>query len=675
LAVDLGIEHLTDIELIGRGGFSIVYAATDVRTGRRVAVKVIHAVSDRIHRSFERERTVMARLSAHPNVVTLYDSGYAPDGRPYLSMELIDGGTLAERVERQGPLPWRVALNLLLPVAGALEFAHSQHVLHRDVKPENILQAIDQVRLTDFGIASLRDASGYTTTRVAASWGYTAPETLENQRDERSDLYSLGSTLYMLLTGEPPFASEGSASIQSLMYRLVNQPPPRLPPDLAPPALDDVLQACLAKDPDQRPQTATALVEALRPLLPASPAPPRRPARTEPEPAEPAEATVPEPAEPAEAAGPVEPLGPVAGAGSPNTGFGRVLGGKVSLLAVAAVLVGVAAVALAVSLVTGGDPDPSAAPPGAEISTTGPGPVAGAGEATLDGHRGTVTRLVALADGRLVSISDDRTVRVWDPARPDVFPIVLRDLAEPVADVAALADGRLALAGADGTVTIWQPDNPDAPPVTLTDSPGPVNAVAPLGGGRLASAGTDGTLRLWDPAGDPAAEPAVLEATAAPITALTALADGRVAGGTADGALLIWDPGGPTTPAVVLTGHQGAAVTDLVELANGRLASAGADGTVRLWDPATPDRPGVVFEDHTGAVTALAALGDGRVASGGADGAVHVWDPDEIPLGVRTAYRPEGAVSALAVLPDGRLASAGADDWAIHLWRPAAAGS
>ena len=279
MAVDLGIEHLTDIELIGRGGFSIVYAATDERTGRRVAVKVIHAASDRIHRSFERERAVMARLSAHPNVVTLYDSGYSPDGRPYLSMELIDGGTLAERVTRQGPLPWRVAVNHLIPIADALGFAHSQQVLHRDVKPENILQADGQARLTDFGIASLRDATGYTTTHVAASWGYTAPETLENQRDERSDLYSLGSTLYMLVTGVPPFAGDGNASIQALMYRLVNQEPPRLPPDVAPAALDDVVQACLAKDPAQRPQSAAELIGALRPLLPASPVAPRRPTR------------------------------------------------------------------------------------------------------------------------------------------------------------------------------------------------------------------------------------------------------------------------------------------------------------------------------------------------------------------------------------------------------------
>lgn len=633
MAVDFGIEHLTDMELIGRGGFSIVYAATDVRTNRRVAVKVIHAVSDRIHRSFERERAVMARLSAHPNVVTLYDSGYSPDGRPYLSMELIDGGTLAERVERQGPLPWRVAVNLLLPVAGALEFAHSQQVLHRDVKPENILQAVDQVRLTDFGIASLRDASGYTTTRVAASWGYTAPETLEDQRDERSDLYSLGSTLYMLLTGDPPFASPGTASIQSLMYRLVNQPPPRLPPELAPAALDDLLQACLAKDPDQRPQTASALVQALRPLLPAWPAPPRRAVGAEPVPVGPVIGAGP-PVPPTEAEPPTE-VEPVTSAKiEPAPDVGRALRSKVSPLAGAAVLVGAGAIALALSLVAGGDPDPraSTAAEAAPASSITPDLAGVADDAALVGHRGIVTRLVVLADGRLVSSGDDRTVRVWDPARPDAFPIVLRGLPGPVADMAALGDGRLALAGADGAMTIWQPDSGGAPSVVRTGPTGP-------------------------------------------ITALAALADGRLAGGTAEGTVLFWDPAGPEGQLpVVLTGHQGASVTDLVELADGRLASAGADGTVRVWDPAAPSRPGVVFEDHTGAVTALAALPDGRLASAGADGSARVWDPGELPLGVRTVYRPEGALTALAVLPDGRLASAGVEDWAIHLWRPALSG-
>lgn len=685
MAVDLGIENLTDIELIGRGGFSIVYAATDTRTGRRMAVKVIHAVSDRIHRSFERERAVMARLSAHPNVVTLYDSGYAPDGRPYLSMELMDGGTLAERVGRQGPLPWRVAVNLLLPIAGALDFAHRQHVLHRDVKPENILQAGDQVRLTDFGIASLRDASGYTTTRVAASWGYTAPETLENQRDERSDLYSLGSTLYMLLTGEPPFAGQGNVSIQSLMYRLVNQPPPRLPGDLAPAALDDILQSCLAKDPDQRPQSATALAEALRPLLPSSPAAPRPPARTEltlePPPVDPAAGPTPTPTPmpippptPAPAPAPVGVIQPVAAPVGvpPEAGVGERRRRWMSPLAVAGAVVAIGAVALAVSLLARGDDPALPAPSAADTSV----PAAGPDTAALAGHRGTVTRLAALPDGRLVSASEDRTVRVWDPAQPEVFPVVLRDLPAPVTAVATLGDGRLALGGSDGTVTVRPPANDSSEPVVLAGTPGPVTALAVLGDGRLAVGGGDGTVRLHDPAAAPAAEPVVLQGASGGVTALAALADGRLAGGTAEGAVLIWDPAGPDNkPTVVLTGHQGASVTALIEVAGGRLASAGTDRTVRLWDPATPAAPaGPVLTDHTGAVTTLATLPDGRVASGSADGSVKVWDPDQIPLGVRTVYRPEGAVTALVALPDGRLATAGADDWAIQVWRPAPAG-
>ena len=189
-AVDLGIEQLTDAEVIGRGGFSTVYAATDTQFDRRVAVKVLRPLtkeSDRVR--FERECRVMGRLSSHPAVVTVYQAGYTDKDEPYLVMELNEGGSLGDRLKAMGTIRWQDAVAYMIPIAEALQRAHEADILHRDVKPENILLADGRPRLTDFGIAYLRDSTGSTSTSISASWLHTAPETFDNERDERSDIY------------------------------------------------------------------------------------------------------------------------------------------------------------------------------------------------------------------------------------------------------------------------------------------------------------------------------------------------------------------------------------------------------------------------------------------------------------------------------------------------------
>ncbi len=262
--IDLGVEHLTDPVQIGRGGFSTVYAATNALFDRRVAVKVLNRVeSESDRRRFERECKVMGRLSTHPNVVTVYSAGFTGDGRPYIEMELIEGGTLADRVARQGPVPWPQAVEHVVDVARALGVAHEAEILHRDIKPENILLAGDEPRLTDFGIAYLRDATGATSTHVSASWLHSPPETFENKRDARSDLYSLGSTLFTIIVGVPPFWRGGDESLSPLMYRLLNEAPPRLPAESGPADLADVIDRSLAKDPDHRYQSTAEFVTAL----------------------------------------------------------------------------------------------------------------------------------------------------------------------------------------------------------------------------------------------------------------------------------------------------------------------------------------------------------------------------------------------------------------------------
>ncbi|MDH3679649.1 MAG: protein kinase [Acidimicrobiia bacterium] len=244
--------------MIGRGGFSVVYAASHTLFKRRMAVKLLNPLTKESERlRFERECEVMGRLSDHTSVVSVYNAGYTTNDRPYLLMELVEGGTLQDQLEARGRLPWREAVGHLLPICGALEAAHRESILHRDVKPENILLTTDgETRLADFGIASLRDATGATSTHITASMLHTAPETFANQRDERSDLYSLASTLYALVVGRAPFWYDTDQSIHPLMNRLLNDPAPAIPAELAPPELSLFVQRALAKDPDHRPQTA-----------------------------------------------------------------------------------------------------------------------------------------------------------------------------------------------------------------------------------------------------------------------------------------------------------------------------------------------------------------------------------------------------------------------------------
>jgi serine/threonine protein kinase/uncharacterized RDD family membrane protein YckC len=267
--IDLGIDHLTDVQMIGRGGFSVVYSASHTLFKRRMAVKLLNALtkeSDRLR--FERECEVLGRLSDHPNVVSVYNAGYSDNDRPYLLMELVEGGTLQNRLEQDGPLPWQDVVAYLIPICDALGAAHAESILHRDVKPENILLTDDgKPRLADFGIASLRDATGATSTHITASMLHTAPETFENQRDERSDLYSLASSLFALVVGRAPFWHDTDQSIHPLMNRLLNDPAPAMPAGVAPPELSALVQRTLAKDPNRRPQTAEAFSHELKEIL------------------------------------------------------------------------------------------------------------------------------------------------------------------------------------------------------------------------------------------------------------------------------------------------------------------------------------------------------------------------------------------------------------------------
>jgi serine/threonine-protein kinase len=242
-------------ELVGSGGMSSVYRAHDRLLERRVALKILHEQftrdADYVER-FRREARAVAQLT-HPNIVTVIDRG-EQDGRQFIVFEYVDGMNLKELVEHEGPLSPREAIELALQVARGLGFAHEQGLVHRDVKPQNvILDADGRAKVTDFGIAHAVDVDGLTITgTIMGTSNYIAPEQARGQPvDEQTDIYSLGCVLYELLAGEVPFDGDNFVAVA---MRHVNDPVPsvrEVRPDV-PPRLDRAIQRAMAKDHGDR---------------------------------------------------------------------------------------------------------------------------------------------------------------------------------------------------------------------------------------------------------------------------------------------------------------------------------------------------------------------------------------------------------------------------------------
>jgi serine/threonine-protein kinase PknK len=264
---DLGIPGLEDATEIGRGGFSVVYRAMQPAFGREVAVKVLTVrLDDRARERFARECRAMGALSEHPAIATIHDAGFDPGGRPYLVMALMPGGSLEDRLEQEGPIPWTDVLAIGVRVAGALDVAHAHGIIHRDVKPANILVSrFGDVMLSDFGIARIAGGPETRSGTVTASVVHAAPEIIDGQRPtERSDIYSLASTLYTLMTGSPPFYRPTDESTLALIRRILEEPVPDLRPTGVPDVVCAALERSMAKEPDDRHPDVRAFADALR---------------------------------------------------------------------------------------------------------------------------------------------------------------------------------------------------------------------------------------------------------------------------------------------------------------------------------------------------------------------------------------------------------------------------
>lgn len=264
--VNLGTDEFVDLAELGTGGYGVVYSARQPAFDRIVAVKVLSFTDGRSLRRFSRERQALGKVSNHPHITPVFASGFTTDGRPYLAMELMRGGSLADRLETDGPMPWQTVLDLGVKLSGALETAHRAGILHRDLKPANILLSeYGEPRLADFGIASLDDGEQTKTGVITASVAYAAPEVLDGRRaGAESDVYGLAATLFTLVNGSAPFGVSGGESVLAMVLRVARDPVPDLRPRGVPDAFAAVLEKGMAKSPADRYSTAAALGTALR---------------------------------------------------------------------------------------------------------------------------------------------------------------------------------------------------------------------------------------------------------------------------------------------------------------------------------------------------------------------------------------------------------------------------
>jgi eukaryotic-like serine/threonine-protein kinase len=245
------------LDKLGQGAMGIVYKAMDPNIGRIVALKTISQSANLPEEQkkeyaarFFREAKAAGSLQ-HPNIVTIYDMD-EDDGIPFIAMEYIEGKSLAKLIEEKGKIPWDEAVRLIKQTAEGLSFAHEKGIVHRDIKPDNIL--IDRngrAVVTDFGIAHLQESSLTRTGEVLGTPFFMSPEQiLEGKLDSRSDLFSLGVVFYVMLTGRRPFRGE---TISSICYHIVHTPPDPLPADDSIPShLLSILSKMLEKDPDRR---------------------------------------------------------------------------------------------------------------------------------------------------------------------------------------------------------------------------------------------------------------------------------------------------------------------------------------------------------------------------------------------------------------------------------------
>jgi serine/threonine-protein kinase PknK len=268
-AAELGGTGFDDAQEIGRGGFGVVYRCTQADLDRTVAVKILTVELDEENRArFFREQRAMGRLTGHPNIVNILQVGATASGRPYIVLPYHPQDSLDARIRRDGPLTLEQVLRLGVKMAGAVETAHRLGILHRDVKPANILLTdYGEPELADFGIAHITGGFQTATGAVTGSPAYTAPEVLAGDPPSpAADVYGLGATLFSALTGHAAFERHSGEQVVAQFLRITSQPVPDLREQGIPEDVSDTIARAMSHEPGQRPAGAADFGEELRGL-------------------------------------------------------------------------------------------------------------------------------------------------------------------------------------------------------------------------------------------------------------------------------------------------------------------------------------------------------------------------------------------------------------------------
>ncbi len=265
--VDLGVEGLSPAVYVGAGGSANVFAARILETGQEVAVKLLRASadSDKERERFEREHETLSRLSTHDGIVPVIDAGVTDRNEPYFLMPLMEG-SLQDRIDNEGALEWETASQLIAEISDTLDFAHANSVLHRDLKPGNILLDTAGVpRIADFGIAKLLDSNVSKSSKALGTPSFMPPERFKAvEATEASDVYGLGATLAALLTGTAPFLTGENDTDAAVMMRVMSEEPAPLSDAGIPGPIAAVVTRSMAKEPSERPGSAAEFASLLR---------------------------------------------------------------------------------------------------------------------------------------------------------------------------------------------------------------------------------------------------------------------------------------------------------------------------------------------------------------------------------------------------------------------------
>ncbi len=634
------LGHFNVVGVIGKGGMGIVLRALDRCLQRFVAIKVLSpefATNETAQQRFCREARAAAAVT-HENVVAIHQVEHDEDsGLPYLVMQLVTGTSLEDHIAANGALKLTDILRIGARAAAGLEAAHRQGLIHRDVKPANILLEAHAsqpvgfgVKLTDFGLARAAEdvrltQSGF----VPGTPLYMAPEQARGEPiDHRADLFSLGSVLYAMCTGRPPF--QGSAPYLVLKSVTEEQPTPisLINPEV-PGWLVDIIDRLHAKRPEDRFQSAADVAEVLSRAL----------VRIEHMSEDQKKAC--------KKAAASQSLRRAVDLGRRRflwMGLGALLGagGTLAATVLRRRTTGVA-----------GDDGPSVAP-----------------LATLNAHVGPIWSAAFSPDGSALAMAiDDGTVKLWD-ARGDKVRVTIPAHHGPVWSVRFSPDGKsLATASDDGTVKLW--DAVTGKEQKSFKHPAPVRPVAfSPDGTRLLTGGRNGIVRLWDIN----TEKIVFEAQAhaGVLMAVSFAPDGQTfATAGSDKLVKLWNVANSNQEKLVLTDHTASVYTVAFSSDGKKLASGSWDRTVRLWDVDTGECVNTLT-GHALDVWSVAFAPDGRtLASGSEDRTVKLWDAatgQEL-----TTFRGHGAtVYTIAFSPDGKVLASGGRDGTVKLWDPAA---